>query len=199
MATEQFSAHIANYRTKAGKALDLSREELVESLKSRPPKITSTKEATLESLVDLGTTLAIEYSKRSWVVMHAPADSSFITSSEGVFSSGEHSERGTSPGPGVPGVVTVFPFARHAALLIEGAGPSTMSHARIHKRTVREINDELATVSTEIYGSPRQLLQSVVKRNELATTRYALVPDREYLAERLRQSLRENADQAFPE
>jgi len=199
MTTEQFSVHVANYKAKTGKTLDLSQEELVESLKNRPPKVTSTKEATLESLVDLGTTLAIEYSRRSWVVMHAPADSSFITSSEGIYSSGERSERGTSPGPGVPGVVTVFPFARRAALLIEGSGPSTLRHARVHKKAVREINDELATVSGEIYGSPRQLLESIVKRNDLATTRYELVPDSEYLAARLTQRLRDHPEDAFPE
>lgn len=198
MTTEQFSVHVANYKAKTGKTLDLSQEELVESLKKRPPKVTSTKEATLESLVELGTMLTLEYSKRSWVIMHAPADSSFITSSEGIFSSGERSERGASPGPGVPGVVTAFPFSRHAALLVEGSGPSTMRHTRIHKQAVREINDELATVSGEIYGSPRQLLESIVKRNDLGSTRYKLVPDREYLADRLAERLRDDPDGAFP-
>jgi hypothetical protein len=199
MTPKQFSVHVANYKAKTGKTLDLSQDELIESLKKWPPTVTSTKEATLESLVELGTTLAIEYSKRSWVIMHAPADSGFITSSEGIYSSGERSERGTSPGPGVPGAVTVFPFSRHAALLIEGSGPSTMRHARIHKQVVREINDELSTVSGEIYGSPRQLLESIVKRNDLGSTRYELVPDREYLADRLAERLREDPDGAFPE
>lgn len=103
MTAEEFAAYITTFEAKTGNALTLSQQELVDSLKNRPPKVVSTKEGTLDSLVDLGTELTLEYSKRSWVVMHAPRDSSFITSSEGVFSSGEPSERGASPGPGVPG------------------------------------------------------------------------------------------------
>ncbi len=198
MTAQEFTVYVENYESKTGKLMTLSQAELVESLRNRPPKVTSTKEATLKSLVELGTDLAIEYSKRSWVIMHAPTDSSFTTSSEGIYSSGQRSERGTSPGPGVPGVVTVFPFSRHAALLIEGAGPSTMRHVRIHKQAVREINDELAMVSGEIYGSPRRLLESIVERTKLAGTRYELVPDREYLRGHLAERLREDADEAFP-
>ena len=197
MTPEEFTAYVRGYESKSGSAMSLSQAELVESLTKRPPKIVSTKEATLDSLVELGTDIAVEYSKRSWIIMHAPADSSFITSSEGIFSSGQKSERGTSPGPGVPGVVTVFPFARHTALLIEGAGPSTVRHAQIHKQNVRDINDQLALVSGEIYGSPRRLIESIVERNQLAGTRYELVPDHEYLKGHLAELLRKNTDAPF--
>lgn len=183
MTAEEYAAYTTKYEAKTGNSLSISRDELIESLKNRPPKMLSTKEGTLASLVDLGTELAIEYSKRSWVVMHSPRDSSFITSSEGVFSSGRQSERGTSPGPGVQGVQTVFPFSRHEALLIEGTGPPSIRHTKIDKRAVRAVNDRLATVSGEIYGSPRRLLESIVARNNLASTRFALELDQAYMDE----------------
>ena len=182
MTPEEFEANMRKKRDATGRAWDLDQRELVDGLRIRPPRVTATKEGTLEAMVELGTGLAVEFSKRTWVVLHAPKSSSFITSDQGVF---------MAPGPGVdpevfgpatPGVAIVFPFATHAALLVTGKPPVAIEHARTDGRQVRSINDGLAQVSHEIYSHSRELLASVVKRNELDTTRYALEVDEASLA-----------------
>lgn len=198
MTPLEFAAHMQNYKEKTGKTVNLTQEGLVTALRETPPQITSTKEATLESLVALGASLAIEYSKRNWTVVHAPRGASFITSSEGIFLASDNPQDGPQPGPGAPGVSTIFPFSRRAALIIESSGPITVNHIHIDKMGVRNINDNLALVSNEIYGSPRRLLESIVERTRLATTRYEMAPAEDQLRATFSRRLQEHAGEAFP-
>ena len=198
MTPNEFAAYINQYEAKTGKTMALSQKDLVTSLKTRPPKVTSTKEGTLESLVELGTDLTVEYSKRTWTVLHAPQGSSFITSSEGVFLASDRHRSDPHAGPKSPGMSTIFPFSRHAVLVIEASGPPAIEHAQTDELTVATVNDGLARISGEIYGSPRPLLEAIVKRNELATTQFEIHVHENRLRETFSKHIEKNADEAFP-
>lgn len=159
MTPAEYEAYQEEHHAKTGLAASIDQSELVYELRHNPPRVTSTREGTLNSMVELGIEITVEYSQRAWLVVHAPRDTAFIASNEGVFLAPGSTVDLRGYGPLTRNVSTVFPFSRRAALLITDERHATLNHVSTDGATVRAINDGLAEGSAEIYSHSRPLLE----------------------------------------
>lgn len=176
MTDEEYETLTRNFMANTGKKHDnIPKEVFLSALKQRGEGIRSTKEFRLKQMVELATDIGIEYSARSWVVIHNRSNKSFIASDEGVFLVHDTQQFSPGFGPLTRGVATILPISKDAVLLISSHRPAIVNHSQATSIIVDSINNGLATTSNEIYSHSKKLLESIVKRNNLEGSTFEIV------------------------
>lgn len=184
MSETEFETYINKYGKETGQDVSaLTRKSLLK-FQQRHPFMRATKDGRLQTLIKSGTDLAINFSAREWVILHAQNDSRYITSDTAMFLSPDgHTSKETGWGPGSPGMAVFFPFAQDASLMITSKQQPTILHALINNSGVKRVNDGLASKSNQLYSHSDRLLRSIVKRGKLAKTEFKSIFSEEQLQE----------------
>ena len=175
MSDEAFQKYMDDFNKQSGKEPSkISKQRVIEQLRSGTIKINNPKNFQLQALVDAGTNLGIKFSGRRWLVLHTEPGHEFITSDVGLHLTMDgKATKATGFGPGSPGMATIFPFAKDAALMITSMTiPVDLRHVPFEDDYLHKVNAGLARVSGELYSSNRSLLENLVEKGKLAKTSF---------------------------
>lgn len=187
---EEFESQMSDYRNKTGDKTRFTQQDLKATVREGRITIKQPEDHHLGMMVERGTDLTVMISGRKWVVLHAPRGYSYLGSDCPVayLGWGKLPLQGAGRGPGTPGMTTIFPFARDAALMILPHKGTAIEHATHKPRGIKQLNRILAEQSNRvIFSHSKALLESLACRHRLAEWRPKIVFDEKTIREAVRQ------------
>lgn len=170
LSPKDFAKKIAAFEASKELKSGLTQDDFRRGNLSDSVRMTAPPDSEHEMAVTVGTELAIIFSKRKWLVIHAPKGKGFICSDRPVV------QMPTLPaetifdyGPGSPYVDNFFPFANDAALLITTEELPSIQHVGIAAQPLKQFNKLTAMNSKQfIFSHSKALLQAQVTKYSLA-------------------------------
>lgn len=167
---DEFAKKIAEFEASKELKAGLTQEDFRKGALSDHVRITAPQDIEYEMAVNIGTELALIYSKRKWIVLRPPKGRAFICSDRPVVHMSSLPAASIYDyGPGSPHATNFFPFAKDAALLITTEELRTIIYGRTAEQPLRSLNAMVAINSRHmIFSHSKPLLERLVKRHSLA-------------------------------
>ncbi len=188
MPAAEYAERMAKYRGKAGIDRDIPQSEWKSVLKEKRISAKQPPDYHKGMMIEVGTDVALGFSKKHWIILHTKPGRSFIGSDVPII---QMPTPGAMPfrasGPLADGMVNYFPFAKDAALLIQTDENRVIDHATVNDKGLHKFNANLALDSRRvIFSGSRQLLEATVSRSGLDHIETRFIFKDEYIRGQMR-------------
>ena len=166
---ERVQESLDNFEKERGEKLGISAHELVKFHKGDNIKVVINRSRSLRSMIDLSFTIFQYFKQMDWLFLHAPKETSFVTTNNPVvlippddFPKGPY-------GIGIllKGVRKVFPISQTTCLIISNLG-ELLIHHQANMQTVRNINLYIAQYTERfLIGRDELLIRNIVEKTKI--------------------------------
>ncbi|MDD2901780.1 MAG: DUF4238 domain-containing protein [Syntrophales bacterium] len=152
-----------------GEKLGLSAEELVEFHKGDNIKVIIDRIKSLQLMIDISFKIFHFFTQMDWLFLHAPQETSFITSDNPVVLVPPEDFPKGPYGIGIlfKGVRKLFPISQTTCLIMLDHG-DLLAHHKTDKQTVRNINLNVALYTERfLIGRDELLIKNIVRKTKI--------------------------------